>query len=92
MLAGDFGAIASPACNGGRQITLSGGFENNRIDPAQFSRAALNLMKHLPSTTDPCGQVSSSHACLTPRPASQPALAALRQFTSFAVDCIPPEP
>ena len=58
MLTGDFGAIASPACNGGRQITLRGGFENNLIDPALFSRAALNLMKYLPSTTDPCGQVT----------------------------------
>ena len=58
MLAGDFGAIASPACNGGRQVTLRGGFENNRIDPARFSPAALNLMKYLPSTTDPCGQVT----------------------------------
>ena len=58
MLAGDFTAIASPACNAGGQITLRGGFENNRIDPAQFSRAALNLMKYLPSTTDPCGQVT----------------------------------
>ena len=58
MLAGDFSAVASPACNSGRQITLGGGFENNRIDPARFSRAALNLMKYLPSTTDPCGQVT----------------------------------
>ena len=60
MLAGDFSAVASPACNGGRQITLRGGFENNRIDPAQFSRAALNLVKYLPTTTDPCGQVTYS--------------------------------
>jgi hypothetical protein len=58
MLAGDFTAFASPACNGGRQITLRGGFENNRVDPARFSRAALNLVKHLPTTTDPCGQVT----------------------------------
>jgi hypothetical protein len=58
MLAGDFTAIASPACNGGRQVTLRGGFEDNRIDPARFSRAALNLMKYLPSTTDPCGEVT----------------------------------
>jgi hypothetical protein len=60
MLAGDFTAFASPACNGGRQITLRGGFENNRIDPARFSRAALNLVKFLPTTTDPCGQVTYS--------------------------------
>ena len=58
MLAGDFTAIASPECNGGRQITLLGGFENNRIDPARFSPAALNLVKYLPSSTDPCGQVT----------------------------------
>src|SRR5258705_5384551 len=58
MLAGDFTAFASPACNGGRQITLRGGFENNRIDPARFVRAALNLVKYLPTTTDPCGQVT----------------------------------
>ena len=58
MLAGDFTTFASPACNGGRQITLRGGFVNNRIDPAQFSRAALNLVRFLPTTTDPCGQVT----------------------------------
>lgn len=43
MLAGDFTTVASPACNGGRQLALRGGFVNNRVDPAQFSRAALNL-------------------------------------------------
>jgi hypothetical protein len=58
MLSGDFTAFASPACNGGRQIALRGGFENNRIDPSRFSRAALNLVKRLPSTTDPCGQIA----------------------------------
>ncbi len=57
MLQGDFTAFASPACNVGRQITLRGGFENNRIDPARFSRAALNLVTRLPATTDPCGQI-----------------------------------
>ena len=33
MLTGDFTAIASPACNGGVQRNLTGGFANNRIDP-----------------------------------------------------------
>ena len=60
MLAGDFTAIASPECNNDRQITLRGGFENNRIDPARFSPAALNLTKYLPSTDDPCGEVTYS--------------------------------
>ena len=56
MLAGDFTAIASPACNGGQQVTLRGGFVNNRIDPAQFSPAALRLASYLPKTDDPCGE------------------------------------
>ncbi|MBI4888856.1 MAG: TonB-dependent receptor [Acidobacteria bacterium] len=58
MLAGDFTTFASPQCNGGQQLTLRGGFVNNRIDPARFSPAALNLLKRLPSTTDPCGQIT----------------------------------
>jgi hypothetical protein len=56
MMTGDFTAFASPACNGGRQITLGGGFVNNRIDPARFSPAAMNLAKRLPKTDDPCGE------------------------------------
>ncbi len=42
MLAGDFTTYASPACQG-RQVTLGGGFVGNRIDPARFSPAALNM-------------------------------------------------
>ncbi len=57
MLAGDFTSIASAACNGGRQITLRAPFINNRIDPAQFSTVALNLMKKITPSTDPCGQI-----------------------------------
>jgi hypothetical protein len=56
MLAGDFTTIASAAC-AGRQVTLRAPFVNNRIDPALFSRAALNVAKQLPTTTDACGQV-----------------------------------
>jgi Carboxypeptidase regulatory-like domain len=56
MLAGDFTAFASPACNAGRQVNLGAGFAANRIDPARFSPAALNLAKRLPTTTDPCGE------------------------------------
>jgi hypothetical protein len=60
MLAGNFTAFASPACNNGRQVNLSGGFVNNRINPALFSPAALNLARRLPATTDPCGQITYS--------------------------------
>ncbi|MFN2581438.1 MAG: carboxypeptidase regulatory-like domain-containing protein, partial [Candidatus Dormibacteria bacterium] len=48
MLAGDFTTFASPTCNGGQQVALRGGFVDNRIDPARFSPAALNLLKRLP--------------------------------------------
>jgi hypothetical protein len=58
MLAGDFTAFASPACNGGRQVTLRAPYVNNQINPALFSPAAVNLAKRLPSTTDPCGQIA----------------------------------
>ena len=58
MLAGDFTAITSPACNGGRQINLTGPFAGNRIDPARFSPAALNIIKRLPATTNPCGEIT----------------------------------
>jgi hypothetical protein len=62
MLAGDFTAITSPACTGGRQINLGGGFVNNRINPALFSPAAMNLARRLPATTDPCGQITFTTA------------------------------
>src|SRR5207253_1031810 len=60
MLAGDFTAFTSPACNSGRQVNLnaSAGFVNNTIAPARLSPAALNLAARLPKTTDPCGQVT----------------------------------
>jgi hypothetical protein len=58
MLAGDFTDFASPACNGGRQVTLRAPFVNNRISPAAFSPAALNIAKKLPATTDPCGLIN----------------------------------
>ena len=49
MLAGDFTPFTSPQCNGGRQVALRAPYVNNRIDPALFSPAALNLARRLPS-------------------------------------------
>lgn len=60
MMAGDFTAVASPSCNGGRAISLGGGFKDNQIDPTRFSPAAVNLVAYLPQTTDPCGEVTYS--------------------------------
>ena len=57
MLAGDFTAYASAACNSGRAITLRTPFVNNRVDPSQFSKAALAIAAKLPSSSDPCGKV-----------------------------------
>jgi hypothetical protein len=58
MLQGDFTTFASPACNGGRQVTLGAGFVNNQIDPARLSNIALNFARYLPTdSADPCGRV-----------------------------------
>lgn len=55
MLGGDFTAFASPACNGGRQITLKAPFVNNEIAPSLIAPQALKLASYLPSTANPCG-------------------------------------
>jgi hypothetical protein len=60
MLAGDFTAFASPACNAGRQITLRAPFVNNQIDPRLFSPAAMKVATFLPPSTDPCGEIRFS--------------------------------
>jgi hypothetical protein len=59
MLAGDFTAIASAACNNGRPIALAAPFVNNMVSPALFSKVALNLVHHklFPPTSDACGLV-----------------------------------
>ena len=58
MLNGDFSAITSPACNAGRQITLTGGFVNNQIDPSRLSPIAQNFARYLPvEKADQCGRV-----------------------------------
>ena len=59
MLAGDFTTVTSAACNTRGAVTLRTPFENNKINPALFSPAALNLLKHklFPTTSDPCGEV-----------------------------------
>ena len=59
MLNGNWTAIASPACNGNRQLTLKAPFVNNQISPAQLSPVAVAIMNSgkLPIATDPCGKV-----------------------------------
>jgi hypothetical protein len=57
MLAGDFTAVTSPSCQGGKQINLnaSQGFIGNKISPSLLNPVALNIAKTMPVSPDPCG-------------------------------------
>ncbi len=57
-LQGDFTALASPACNGGKQLTLKAPFSNNQIDPALFNSVALKVLALMPVSSDPCGKLA----------------------------------
>src|SRR5215471_7421623 len=58
MLAGDFTAFASPACNAGRQLTLGAPFVGNKVPVTALSPAALRIAAKLPLSTDPCGLIT----------------------------------
>jgi carboxypeptidase family protein len=59
MLAGDWTTFASAQCQSAGALTLRTPFINNRIDPAQYSPAAVVLAtKYLPTPTDACGKTS----------------------------------
>ena len=58
MLAGDFRPFASPACNAGRQINLAAPFAGNQINPALYSKVALNIAAKLPQAQDECGKLT----------------------------------
>lgn len=61
MLRGDFSAITSPQCNGGKTIPLKGPFNGGtQIDPALFSPVALKMLTYYPQASNVCGQVSYS--------------------------------
>jgi len=59
MMAGDWTAFTSPACNAGRQVALRAPFVNNRIDPATYSKVAVyitnKVLASLPGPPDQCG-------------------------------------
>jgi hypothetical protein len=61
MLAGDFRAVTSPACNAGRQITLSAPFVDNQVDQSLLSAPALKFSSFLPKSDDPCGRLNYSN-------------------------------
>jgi Carboxypeptidase regulatory-like domain/TonB dependent receptor-like, beta-barrel len=56
MLNGDFTAFASAACQGTNK-TLAAPFVDNKISPDKFNPQALNLLKFVPVSTDPCGRL-----------------------------------
>ena len=57
MLNGDFSSLASASCNGGKSITLGAPFVNNHIAPSLISPVVLNVLKHIPLSSDPCGKL-----------------------------------
>ena len=54
VLNGDWSAMESPACNGGKAKSLKG-FTNNTISPSSYNASALAILKNVPLSTDPCG-------------------------------------
>ena len=60
-LTGDFTALASPSCNNGVPITLGGPFNGQtRISPDQLDPVAVNILKTIPPSSDPCGRTTFS--------------------------------
>jgi hypothetical protein len=60
MRAGDFTQFASAECNSRGAVTLRAPFVNNRLDPAQFSPAAMAILSRFPAPSDPCGRTTFS--------------------------------
>jgi hypothetical protein len=57
MMAGDWTTYTSTACQT-RAITLQGPFVNNRIDPALYSKPAVEMVRRINATAiDGCGRV-----------------------------------
>ena len=55
MMSGDWSAFASPACNGGKQLTLGAPFVDNQISLSLFNPASLKIVQKLPAPTNACG-------------------------------------
>jgi hypothetical protein len=57
MLSGDWTTFASTPCQV-RPLTLSAPFVGNKISPALYNPASVKILSYLPTTSNPCGQVS----------------------------------
>ncbi len=60
MLAGNFTDAASPACNGGKQITLKAPFVNNILPTSLLSSVALKMSSYYPPAMNICGMTHYS--------------------------------
>jgi hypothetical protein len=66
MLNGDFSALGSAACeSSGVAQTFTNPatgqpFMGNQVDPGSFNAVALNLLKYVPISSDPCGRLAYS--------------------------------
>src|SRR5579864_6188246 len=56
MLNGNFTTFASAACQG-KNINLAAPFVNDQISPSLLNQQALNFLKHVPVSTNPCGTI-----------------------------------
>lgn len=54
-LAGDWTAMESAACNGGKAKKLNAPYAGNMINPGSYNSAALAMIKLVPVSSDPCG-------------------------------------
>ena len=61
-LLGNFTTLASAACNNGHAVTLSPalGFTNNQISPTLLDPVAVNILKTIPASGNPCGRTNYS--------------------------------
>lgn len=61
VLSGDFSTLESSACQSTAKVlkdpTTGASNPSNKFDPARFNPQALNLLKDIPVSTDPCGRV-----------------------------------
>lgn len=62
MLQGDFSTVTAAGACRATPLTLINSpgvtFTGNKIDPSSFNPVALNFIKKLPTTTDPCGLIT----------------------------------
>ena len=64
MLAGNFTAAASPACNSGRQINLKAPFINNIVAPSLLNASAEKMMTtFFPTPPDQAVRQDHLHRC-----------------------------